>query len=81
MKGLDYGFRNRWKIAVRATVVAIFAGSTAAKAQQLEPVSAAYLKKLSFEELLDIEVTSVSRLPVRIGEMERSVFARISWRH
>lgn len=33
----------------------------------------AALKKLSFEELLDIEVTSVSRQPVRIGEAASAI--------
>src|SRR5262245_26726580 len=55
------------RLAILAAVLAM-SSAGAARAQET-----AALKKLSFEELLDIEVTSVSRQPVRIGEAASAI--------
>jgi iron complex outermembrane recepter protein len=49
----------------------IFAGAFAQTEQALPPPSA--LKKLSVEELMDIEVTSVSKRPERLSETASAI--------
>lgn len=64
------GYRLR-TIGLAAAMV--LAAGTAARAQEMAALAPSALKKLSFEELLDIEVTSVSRQPVRLASAASAI--------
>jgi iron complex outermembrane receptor protein len=53
--------------AARILGVALAAMTIAAQAQQQRPVTIEVLKELSIDELLDLEITSVSRTPESLG--------------
>src|SRR5258707_10793924 len=61
---------DSWKVS--CLVLVAFTGSALADTESLEP-SAAALKKLSLEELMNMEVTSVSRRPEKLGETASAI--------